>query len=551
MQRRAPAWFTDGKVRERVHRWWPWALGTFAAAMYWANPEPLEEVRVASLANYRRPFLKAAEWIEVRDVDPESAALELPPQMIFGPLALEQQMRFVLQALREDNDLADDYVTRLVIDTMDMSLDPPRDDLFVRSGGKALLQFAVDDFTDRRPNRKRKFFGPDSFLRLLNMCAPHYELADYFVRECNGVELVFVALKDAENEYARVLATRSLTLFALLQSRDGTVERDIIRGGFLPQLVDTYRLSTGDPTDTRFSTMLISSVMRLFPRSEPVYNTLVAENLVSAVVQNLNLTRYKGVPQHLRVLQDLDNMRTRLGIDGGAYAGVAAAAPDGSEQNNSIRQLQVSKRPRTGPVTVAPEDVATVGGVPRPVMPPPRTKFQAYFAKDEPPAVMPESYRAPPPLDLHATIDQLAVDAELVPVALGVLDVFPEYFEASLEVLKWVERLVERGATTPFELLEYKGASVLMRVVGRLEKEPQFFARGGPGEVCYRLSKDIMADPECAPFARAQDPLGTLEMRTAFRNMREFMARLELDALASQQVLPDKAGITATAAAAR
>lgn len=528
--RRAPAWFTQGKTRERIQTWWPWALGAFAATLYYLNPKPIEEVRVAALSSFRKPFLKASEWIEVRDLDPETLALELPPQQLFGPLPLEQQMKFVLHALRTDNDLADDYVTRLVIDMMDMSLDPPRSNLLVKSGGVELLQFAIDDFTDKRPNRKRKFFGPDQFLRVLNMCASHYELANYFIEKCNGVHLVFKALKEAENEYARVLASRSLTLFALLQNRDGSVEKQIIDSGYLPRLIDTYRLSTGDPTDTRFQTLLLSSIMRSFP-NEAVYNTLVSENVVSAVVQNMNLTRYKGMPQHLRVLHDLDEMRSRLHL--------------------------------VEPATITPQDVGVVGGIPRAAMPAARTRFQAFMAKrseeqrrqqlleesertgaplpadyEKNPYEIDDTLRLLPPANLHATVEQLAYDSDFLPVALGVCEVFCEYFEATTETLKWVERLLRTKTTTPYELLEYKGASVIARVVGRLEREDHFFVEGGPGDTCYNLVKTIFADEKCAPFTSPDNAAGNLETKTAMRNLREFVSRYELRKLGDVSTTP-------------
>lgn len=521
MQRRAPYWFTHGKFRQRVRDWWPWALGGFLAVLYVRNPEPIEEVRVAGLAAFRKPFLKASEWVELHDLDPETLALELPPEMLFGPLPVDQQMRFLMKALRDDNDLADDYVTRMIIDRMDLSLDPARDSEFVNNGAQELLQFAVDDFEDRRTNRKRKFFGPDQFLRLLTVCAPHYELANYFLEKCDGVETVFKALRGSENEYARVLATRTLTLLALLQKQNGLVEKQIVESGHLPTLVDTYRLSTGDPTDTRFSTMLLSSILRCFPQSEEIYNTLIAENIISAVCVNLNLTRYKGVPQHLRILDDLTAMRKNLKL--------------------------------TEPVSVPSDErllVEAIGGVVRPATPAPRTKFQNWMEKgkerDEKSekfsgGMIVDSVKMLPPRDLHASIEKLAYDAEFLPVALGVLDVFPEYFESSTAIMRWIERLlIDTKTISTFELLEYRGASVLAKAVGRLEPEPSFSDEGGPGQICYNICKTVMSDPECKAFTRKEKPAGTLEMQTALRNLREFMGRLELKRMGDERTIPTR-----------
>ena len=336
---------------ERARSVWPWALGALLSGMYFYQPEPFEEVGASTLTLIRRPILRGTEWLEVRDVDPEAMVLELPPDMHFGPLPIKQQMDFLLQALKDDNELADGYVTRIIIDHFDMSLDPPpMGDLLAQNRGKELLDFAVADFTDQRHPRKNTFFNGDQFLRLINVMSNQQELQNHFLHKCQGIPLMFRALQESTEEYARVLTARSLTLFALMQPEDGFVEKQLLAGGYGPKLVDLYRQCTGDATDTRYVTMLISSIIRHYPEAAAKE---FGPQLINATVDNINIARYKGLPQHYRILKDLKRLppdvQKKAGINVtkqladhdfiSVASGVIDSYPEYSESTASILEL--------------------------------------------------------------------------------------------------------------------------------------------------------------------------------------------------------------------
>ncbi|EPY24611.1 hypothetical protein AGDE_12260 [Angomonas deanei] len=310
MRRRLPEWMAKPKTKERFHRYWPWVLSSVCAALYFFNREPFEEAAGTIVTKIRKPMLRTMEWIEVHDVDPETMSLELPPDMLFGPLEFNQQMKFLLAALRTDNELADGYLARIIVDYMDLTLDPPnlKEEDFLKAGGRELLDFSIEDFTGTgsRKMRKHIFFQPNVFLQLVNMLAPYPSLTEYFVNEKDGINLVLQAYRHSTDEYSRVMATRALTLFAFTQKKDGNVERRILQADGMKTLIEAYKLSTGDPTDTRFCTLLLSSLLRHYPK-EAGKEFLEAEG-IEATIGNMNIARYKGIPQHLRVLRDAQKL---------------------------------------------------------------------------------------------------------------------------------------------------------------------------------------------------------------------------------------------------
>ncbi|KAG5489957.1 hypothetical protein JKF63_00075 [Porcisia hertigi] len=417
MRRGAPQWFTQGKSRERFHRYWPWAVSSICAALYMYNGEPFEDAASAIVTKIRRPLLKTMEWVEVHDVDPESMSLELPPDMLFGPLEFPKQMRFLLAALRADNELADGYLARVIIDHMDLSLDPPilSEVDFLAAGGKELLDFGVEDFTGTgsRSQRKHIFFQPDRFLQLINLIAAYPSLTEYFVKERDGVELVFQAYRHSKNPYSSVMAMRSLTLFSFTQAVDGTVERCILQSNGMKTLVDAYKRSSGDPTETRFPTLLLSSIMRHYPKEGG--KEFIDADGVEAVVNNLNIARYKGIPQHLRVLHDAQRL------------------PQQAVGRESI----------------------------------------------------------------NARLE----DADFLGVAMGLLDAFPEFYEATSDLLKFLTDVVPAHAS-PLELLEYRAMPILSKYYVKW-REDQSFQTDGTRALVAKLFELMLNDKTCQ---RGYDP---------------------------------------------
>lgn len=541
---RPPDWYLKGNVHKSFKRWYPWALGIGLGTMYYYAPEPLDDLRSTCLATFRRPLLRTYEWIEVRDVDPETLALELPPEQIFGPLPLHQQMRFLLEALRQDNELADAYVTRIIVDRMDLSLDPPLNgDLLVDSGGRELIDFAVDDFLETRPNRRHKFFPGDQFLRVLNLCCGHYQLVEHLITKHDGVGLVFKALDEAENEYARVLATRVLTLFAFLQPRDGVVEERILNGGYLGELVEAYRQSSGDPTDTRFSSLLLSSILRIYPRK--AYEEAISENLVQAAVSNLNISRYKGLPQHLRIIFDLERLRSV------ALPTVREKRPakDPKDAHNSVERLEEKVRKnwndqakeqrwlglirkykdsKEKPLDAllegmdpADKPVAMGGG--KLAAREKAAAEQAPLAQDKDnlaPALL--APRPPPPMDLRWSVAQLLFNAEFIPIAFGVIDQHPEYYEAVRDIMKLTAKVAPFAG--PVDLLENRVFNVSAKIVERFENDPSF-EEDGTAQIVEDLCQSVFHNPACAPAVAKDSKEMTWELKEATRIVREWMDR--------------------------
>lgn len=407
-------------------------MSSACAVMYTYNREPFDEVAGAVVTRMRKPLLKGTEWLERHDVDPETMVLDLPPDMLFGPLAFEQQMKFLITALKSDNELAEGYLARIFIDYMDLSLDPPMLDekRLLNNNIKELLAFAVEDFTDTRKDRKHKFFHPDVFLRLINWISPYPELAAEFVEKHDGVQHIFDALRFCKEDYGRVLALRSLCLFAFTQKNDGSIEKKILERNGVKAIVDCYKQSSGDPTDTRYLTILLSSILRHYP-VEGGKEFFEADG-VEAAVTNLNVGRYKGFPQHLRVLHDC------------------------------------------------------------------RTIPKKSWGNQNP--------------------EERILDADFVPVAFGVMDTFPEFYEVVGDVLYLLNDLAPH--TTPFTFLEYRAFPVLAKVYVRY-MEDKVFQTDGTRRAMAKLANSMMNDPKCK---RALDPsVASHELKAAIRTLNDLV----------------------------
>ena len=491
--KRAPLWFTHGKTRTRVQKYWPYGIGLLMGGLYYLAPEPFEEVRVSTLAAMRRPVLKGTEWLETRDVDPETMALELPPDQIFGPLSTAQQITFLLQALRDDNELADGYISRFVIDHMDFSLDPsPFTEALCGAGGggggegvagkgiRELIDFAFADFEEQRADAKHKFFGADQFLRFLNVVCNVPELAEYMLAKHAAVPIVFRALAEAHDEYARVYAMRVATLLAILQPRDGYVEAQLIKHRLLPRLVDSYRQSTGDPTDTRYQTLLLSSCLRLYP--ELAYPVMASEGIVGAAIANLNVTRYKGIPQHLRIIQDLVDVRPR--------SVAAGTLPPASEKGH--RKLSHEPVSTTAQDPPPPAAAATKRGKAEPTM------LDAAFANTPTPAAAAPKGAIDRPMSMEdpaAPVEDMLIQADFIPVALGVLEVFGEYREATEKLIELLVRVRPRIAAV--DLLEYRALEVSCRALAKLDHRDEWRSSTARRSLLL-FAHGVMSDPVCA-----------------------------------------------------
>jgi hypothetical protein len=356
----------------------------------------------------RKPLMRTMERIEVSDVDPETFALELPADQLFGPLDFKTQMKFVLSAIKAENELADNYITRLVIDYLDLSLDPPilSEKELIDCGGLELLDLAVKDFLEKRPNQKNKFFFPDSFIRFINWIALYPTLSSKFVNEYDGIRLLLEASKLSKENYSRIFVMRSLTLFAFTQKQDGAVERRIMQCDGMKQIVEFYKDHTGDPVDSRFITLPLSSLLRHYP--EAALSEFLESGGMAAIVAGLNVSKFKGIPQHLRVLHDVNR--------------------------------QISKQK---------------GSVP--------WQKQLY-------------------------------DADFIPVAVGIIDIFPEYFEA---VSQLVQLLVDiQPYTTPLEMLEYRTFQAVSSVIGRYKDDVSYLLTPTFANLAL-LSERILADKDC------------------------------------------------------
>ena len=270
----------------------------------------MDDIGSAIYASFRYPLLRFTERLEKFDNDPEVRSLELPPEQVFGPLPLKQQLFITLQALEEENELADHYLTRLVIDHIDLGLEPsPLGSAFLDAGGDALCREAVRRFRDLS-HQRIKFFTADRFIRFLSIALPHAPIAREYLKEKDAIDLLFRALHDRVDPYIPHLATRLLVLLALHQPTDGEVERRVLQNPqAVPALVDYLNTCSGDPQDTRYVFMLLSALARSHPTlASAPFRT---HHVLEAVFHNMNLAMHKGLSQHLRVLGDMEQLDPR------------------------------------------------------------------------------------------------------------------------------------------------------------------------------------------------------------------------------------------------
>eukprot|EP00760_Papus_ankaliazontas_P029188 PhM_4_TR4157/c0_g1_i1/m.73999 len=304
MMRRAPFWFTNKENRERFRQLWPWGVGLLMGALYQYNPLPFDDLMSGGVSSVRKPLLGFFERVERYDMDPEVIALELPPDQLFGPLPMKQQVFFALQALEEENELGDHYITRMIIDQADFGLDPPAlGDAFVEAGGGDLFREAIRRYRNRDKERI-KFFTHDQFLRMASVACSHRVLAEEFLDKTqDAIPLLLTAMREAYDDYSRHFGLRTLVLLSMAQKKDGTVEKTILQNpDGLRHLIEMYAKSSGDPHETRYVTMLLSSILRT-TKDGP--SRFLAEGGMEALVSGLNVTMYKAVPQHVRLFNDI------------------------------------------------------------------------------------------------------------------------------------------------------------------------------------------------------------------------------------------------------
>ena len=434
--RRVPAAFFTQKRKEFIKDKWPYALGVVCCALYLVDNEPFDEIGGAVVAKMRRPLMRGTEWLEVRDADPETLALELPPDQIFGPLDFKSQMKFVIAAIKAENELADSYITRLLIDYMDLSLDQPvlSEAEILANGGLELLDLAIKDFLELRPHQKHKFFFPDSFIRYVNWIAAYPTLSAKFVNEYDGVRLLLESLKLSKEAYSRILVMRSLTLFCFTQKDDGGVERRILQCDGMKQILDLYKDHTGDPLDSKFITLPLSSILRHYP-NEGTQEFLAADGM-GAIVSGLNVAKFKGIPQHVRLIRDIQNLK--------------------------------SKTP------------------------------------GEP------------------TWQKMLYDADFLPVAMGILDVFPEYFEVVTDLADLLVAI--QAYTTPLEMLEYRAFRAFSAVFGRYMNDSSVL-NARPFEQLSEIATKILNDEDCQ---RCLDPsVCPYELQQHATNVRNMIKSCE------------------------
>ena len=303
MIRRAPHWYRSEKGWERIHSIWPWAAGFLAGGLYYLNPAPMDDVLRAGFAGVRQPMLNAVSKLEKADDDLELAALELPPDYLFGPLPLKQQIFFAKQALEEDNELGDNYITRMIIDRFDFGLSNAfGKSLWYENGGEGLYDEAVRRYRDL-DNQHVKFFNSDRFARIMNIALESKELAQKHLESKDGVALLLKAAKEGSDPYTPHLCTRALALLAIHQKTDGHLEKTITQvPDGLRSLCDIYEKGSGDPLDTRYVTLLLSSILRTVPKAPKRF---VECDGIGSIFKGLNKSMYKAVPQHFRLYNDI------------------------------------------------------------------------------------------------------------------------------------------------------------------------------------------------------------------------------------------------------
>ena len=300
----APQWYRGNERGwERFHNIWPWAAGMLAGGLYYINPVPMDDAMRAGWAAMRGPLLRNISKLEAFDESPEVISLELPPDYMFGPLPLKQQMFFAIQALEEDNELGDGYITRMITDRFEFGLGNAfGENAFYEAGGEKLYDEAVRRWRDY-DNQRVKFFNSDRFLRLMNIALESKEIAQKHVKSKDGVALLLKAAKEGTDPYSPHLCSRALALLAIHQGKDGTVERSIFKNpGGVELLCDLYTRASGDPLETRYYTLLLSSILRVVPQASKQF---VECGGIAAVFAGMNKTMFKALPQHLRVFRDI------------------------------------------------------------------------------------------------------------------------------------------------------------------------------------------------------------------------------------------------------
>ncbi|KNH04470.1 hypothetical protein XU18_4329 [Perkinsela sp. CCAP 1560/4] len=305
MIRRAPHWYTGSeKSWQRLYALWPWAAGLALGGLYAYDRAPLDDVMRAGFSSVRKSMLNTVSKLESLEDDHELGALELPPDRLFGPLPLKQQMFFAKQALEEENELGDSYITRMITDRIDFGLqrvDEPQNE-FYDNGGEGLHNEAVLRYRDFT-NQRVKFFNCDRFIRLLNISLESKPIAINFLDIPDGISLILKAMKETSALYTPHLGTRALTLLAMQQPRDGTVEHNIASTpDGIRTLCEVYANTAGDPQETRFVTLLLSSILRTVPGVAQKFHDNKGLDRIFAA---LNVAQCKGMPQHLRVYKDI------------------------------------------------------------------------------------------------------------------------------------------------------------------------------------------------------------------------------------------------------
>ena len=264
---------------------------------------------------------------------------------------------------------------------------------------------------------------------MVNWIAPYPQLSSYFVRECNGIPLLMDALRFSKEDYARVFAMRSLTLFAFTQKDDGDVERRLMQCNGMKQVVDSYRQSSGDPTDTRFLTLLLSSLLRHFPQAAG--REFIEARGVESIVNNLNIARYKGFPQHLRVLRDAQHL---------------------------------------------PQSVSS------------------------------------------APVDKLFYEADFIPVALGILEAFPEFYGVVGDLLHTLDSVGQYAR--PIEMLEYRALHIFAKLYSKYQNDT-VFQTDGTRKKLAELARRILNDSTCQ---RCFDPsVATRELTIVLNTMNHLI----------------------------
>jgi hypothetical protein len=311
-------------------------------------------------------------------------------------------------------------------------------------------------------------------------------------------------------------------------------------------MISFYRQSTGDPTDTRFVTLLMSSMLRQFPRE--TYQAAVDNNLVKVVVSNLNIARYKGVPQHIRLIHDLEKARAVVYGENGdsKHREMLKAAEQkpsrgwfgffgGKDNKTTTRQLEspvakdVSRSSEedelfnasagtSGELRDMRHVQAKPGAARRRKAGVQDVQWESHY--NEPNELPP----LPPPKDTKAPVDELLIESDFVPVALGVCDVFPEYFEVTRELVHLIR--AAKHNVTPFDLFELRFLAVACKLVSRHGKDADFEAHG-MGEALVDLTQYIFNDSECRPYLDLNCKATNNEIKLSIKTMQDFIVDRE------------------------